>query len=407
MNGIAVSLYDKFDDLKILVDIIRHNWEDKYYITVCSNHPDASEKIAPIEDQLDYFEQGSQIRYDDSTQGPRGGNNLSFRIYDSIRTACRPAFSADDVDFVMHLHADAWPLSEQRFTEILQRMKTSDSAVAFPSATQSFVDKYPPGSFEDNFLIFDAEEANSVDLFEHSSLQLPPTWIHQILPMLCISKFGWDNVYQYTNGIERQHWDGTLSHQIRNDARPMFYHPEFDQLHVAREDFPDELGKSLQAYYLYRKEITKGKYIKNLLEEYRMSEDRLFEELESYIQDLNKELKKYQLSVDLFGRDIRLIKQFLYEKSVTEKIKTIIEMKSKNTFIHPFLKGMYKSASYLFENGIKKDGPRYNKYPNEYINDIYTQVMNKDDFPEELIADYEDSFGDSRIDFENNMGMWE
>ncbi|MXR51001.1 hypothetical protein GRX03_05185 [Halovenus sp. WSH3] len=37
MKAVSISLYDKFVDLSILVDVIRHNWEGDYYISVCSN----------------------------------------------------------------------------------------------------------------------------------------------------------------------------------------------------------------------------------------------------------------------------------------------------------------------------------------------------------------------------------
>jgi len=41
VNGIAISFYDKFDELAVLVDIIRHNWDEEYYIVVSSKHSDA------------------------------------------------------------------------------------------------------------------------------------------------------------------------------------------------------------------------------------------------------------------------------------------------------------------------------------------------------------------------------
>ena len=44
-NAIAISVYDKFDEVKILVDIIRENWEHKYFITLCYyNHPERGRK---------------------------------------------------------------------------------------------------------------------------------------------------------------------------------------------------------------------------------------------------------------------------------------------------------------------------------------------------------------------------
>ena len=392
MNAIAVSLYDKFEDLSVLVDIIRHNWEDDYYISVCSNHPDAHDEISCIEHKIDYFEQGAQIRYEPKSSYLRWGNNLSFRIYDSIRTSCRAAFAKDDVEYVMHLHADAWPLDEQEFKQLLQNMKQREDSVAFPSSTHAFVENYPPGSFADNFIIFDANEAIAVDLFEHSPLELPPTWIHQIIPMLCVAKFGWDELYHYTNHAEHEHWDGTSSVNIANDARPMFHDPKFGQVHIAKEDFPSRLGKALQAYYLREYGITEGKHIQNLINEYEISEDELFKQLNDYLEDLNDDLRRYFLSVDSFGRDLRKVNQFLHEKSLHEKIYDLIDMKTENLFIRPLLEGISQSAKRLVTDGIQRPPESYNKYPNKFINDMYSQEIVAEDMPENLREDFRSTF---------------
>ncbi|WP_254761521.1 hypothetical protein [Natrinema marinum] len=389
MNAIAVSLYDKFDDLAVLVDIIRHNWEEDYYILVCSNHPDAHKKISAIEGEIDFFEQGAQIRYDDLSAVSRSRNNLSFRIYDSIRTSCRAAFAKDDVDYVMHLHADAWPLSEEEFKSLIQDMEQNNYSVAFPSNTRAFMDKYSPGSFEDNFLVFDAADAAAVNLFEHSPLELPPTWIHQILPFLCIPKFGWGKIYQYTNGAEREHWDGKPSAEISNDARPMFHNPTFGQVHIAKEDFASELGKALQSYYLRDYGITDGEYVQQLLDDYELPDDELFRRLDAYLERFNDELKWYLLSDDSFGRDIRKIKEFLEEKSLPEKAIISVERNSENLFIQPLLKGAFKSIKQLITDSPPES---YNKYPNQSINDRFKRDLKESDFPKELREDYRDTF---------------
>lgn len=392
MNAIAISLYDKFDDLGVLIDIIRYNWDEDYYISVCSNHPDAYEMVSDLNDEIDNFEQGSQIRYDDLSPGPRTGNNLSFRIYDSIRTSCRHAFAEDDIEYVMHLHADAWPLDELEFKNLVQDMEDKEHAVAFPSNTHVFMEKYPPGSFEDNFLIFDASEATAVNLFEYSPLELPPTWIHRILPFLCIPKFGWGKIHHYTNGAVRQHWDGTPSTEIGNDARPMYHDPELGQIHIAREDFPSGLGKSLQAHYLQEYGITEGDCIDQLLDENQMSTADLFRQLDEYIERLNNELKWYHLSVDSFGRDIRKVKVFLEEKSLSEKVHKAIGKNIKNLFFQPAISGASKSITQLATEGVRSTPESYNKYPNKSVNDMFNQELKKEDFPKELQDDYQSVF---------------
>jgi len=56
--GIAISLYNKFEELGVLIDIIRKNWKNKYFISVCSNYPNAQEYIKGLD--IDTFVQITQ-----------------------------------------------------------------------------------------------------------------------------------------------------------------------------------------------------------------------------------------------------------------------------------------------------------------------------------------------------------
>ncbi len=398
MKGIAVSLYDKFDDLKILIDIVRDNWNDDYFISVCSNHPDAHKKAGSSVERVDHFEKGAQIRYDNTTKGPRGGNNLSFRIYNCLRTACRPAIKNKNVKYVMHVHSDAWPLDESKFVDIVNEMKGKDSSVAFSSISHMFVEEYPPGGFEDNFIVFDAEDAIKEGLFQLAAVDLPPTWVHKIIPMICISKFGWKNMLQYSNGSEREHWDGKPSAELKNDARPMFVNEKWGQLHLAREDFNSKLGKKLQAYYLNKYNLVKGANIGVILEKYLIKEDELFESLNNYMDNLNKKLSPYGLTLGDFGRDVRAVKEFLHEKGFKDKLRTIVIRKVQHDALKEAFRGLY-----VFMRGLAKivvnEGESsnklesgYNKYTNSSINELFMNEICKDDFPDEIAEELERTF---------------
>jgi hypothetical protein len=80
----GISLYDKFEELSILVDTIRENWGGQYYISVSSNHPNAQQRAKKLSTDVYEFSQGAQIRYDDSLPGPRGGDShshLTLHVY--------------------------------------------------------------------------------------------------------------------------------------------------------------------------------------------------------------------------------------------------------------------------------------------------------------------------------------
>jgi len=217
MIGISVSLYDKFEDLDILMDIVRSNWDEPYYISVCSNHPDADERLAALEHSPDEFQQGAQIRLDNSLSKFRYDTNFTYRVYDSIGTAVRGAYECESVEHVMHVHADAWQLSETGLKDLLEEMDQRNAAVAFKSDIGFRNDAWPPGRFMDQFICFDAAAARRVDLYEHSPLEFPPMCSnHQILPILCLGKFGWSKLYRYSNRFEEEYWDGT---PLRGRAR--------------------------------------------------------------------------------------------------------------------------------------------------------------------------------------------
>ena len=387
MKGVAISLYDKFDDLAILVDTIRHNWESDVFISVCSNHPQTEVKIDADNLDIDQFQRGAQIRYDNELSESRGRNNLHLRIYDNIRTSCRPIIENTEVDYFMHLHADAWPLTDSGFDAIIHELENERAAVAFPSETEMFHESYPPGFIEDQFIVFDNAVARDVDLFDQKPLELPPMSIHILLGMILTSKFGWNRLYQYTNGTKRIHWDGFPS---PTNVRPMFYNPEYDQLHVATGDFDETLGKELQAYYLAKYELTEGENISRFLEKYERPKGKLFRDLEAYFNSLSKQLP-IGISAKTFNRDVRLIREYLQTDSSASRLKMLMRRNQQNAF-YPVMKGIYDMVQRLTDSSHRNK--RDNQHPDRTINERFREDLKATDFPEDLKKIYQESFND-------------
>lgn len=385
MKGVAISLYDKFEDLEILVDIIRHNWDSDIFISVCSNHPRAESKIESAGIDVDRLQEGAQIRYNSELPEMRGRNNLHFRIYDNMRTSCRPIIENPDVDYFVHLHADAWQLTESSFSSIIEELRKEESAVAFPADTEMFHDNYPPGFIEDQFIYFDNTKARNVDLFERNPLEFPPMSIHHLLAIILVGKFGWGKLYQYTNGSERIHWDGRSSPGI---ARPMIYHPKYDQLHLATEDFEGSLGKELQAHYLSKKEVNSGPKIEQMLGEYTRPEDELFEDVDAYFDSLTKQLP-IGVSVRTFDRDVREIRKYIECKSRATKLKILMRQYQENNF-YPLILGVYETCQRLI--GSNDSISDFEPDSDRIINYIFQNNLNEGDFPEDFQEIYHKSF---------------
>jgi L-rhamnose mutarotase len=387
MNAFAISLYDKFDQLGVLVDIIRNNWNDDYHISVCSNHEKAKEKISKLDLEIDNFEQGSQITW--PTDGEKGDNNLTYRIYDSLRRACRSALTNEKVENVIHLHADAWPLSEDGLFRILKEMDKNNAAVGFPARTKDFVKNHPPGYIYDQFIIFNADTSREVNLFDHSPLELFPQSIHQALAMHCVSRFGWSQIHQYTNCTERQHWDGLKLTEVRNHARPMFYDPEYGQIHIAVEDFDNNLGEELQAHYLKEYNLTEGRFIEEYINSHARPKKELFDQLSLYLDSLDRYLRPYGVSVDKFGREMRLIRDFRQE-TFREKIKYSVYLNTENTRLFPLVEGVYATI----QNDTKDLGEisMGEEIAEKKIHEAYKNQLNEEHFPPSLSDEFESVF---------------
>jgi len=374
MNAIAVSLYDKFDDLAVLLDIIRNNWKEIYHISVCSNHPNAEEKVNEIDHDIDYFATGSGIEYSNSTK--------HYRVYDCIRKSCKGAIQSEDVEFIMHVHADAWPLSEDSFINIVSDMKENGQGIGIPNNTLKFIENYPPGHFKDQFIVINSNLAKKNNLFDRRPLEFPYTSIHHILPMIFIAKFGWGNVYQYSKVVNDIQWDG----QPAPRARPMFYRPNFGQLHIAKEDFPDNIGKSLQSYYLKKHNINSGNYVRDLHSIHSMDIEEINSKLKYHYSKYDKKLKRYGLSSNTFDRDVRKIERYLREYGTRKKIIKSIEMNTEGTPLYHILSGVYKTTAQILDY---HDQPQLD---HKFINEVYQDDISSDLISDEWLEDYYNNF---------------
>jgi hypothetical protein len=187
----------------------------------------------------------------------------------------------------------------------------------------------------------------------------------------------------YSTGAERQHWDGTPSTELVNDARPMFHNPKFGQLHVAIEDFRGDLGRSLQAHYLEEYGLTDGERISQLLDDHLLERDELFRELDDYLDDLNRELRWYGLSVDDLGRDIQEQVTPILQKGPIGRAKVALSYKTRGTVVRELINGIYNAYKEL-TGASDGTGRSHNKYPNRSLHQYYGEKLESDDFPEEV-----------------------
>jgi len=50
MLGIAISVYDKFEELRLLLDVLRENFRTPFVVAVCSNSERAAAELGLVRD---------------------------------------------------------------------------------------------------------------------------------------------------------------------------------------------------------------------------------------------------------------------------------------------------------------------------------------------------------------------
>lgn len=373
MNGIAISVYDKFEEVGVLVDIIRNNWEDDYYITLCSNYPDAKKNISNLD--VDKFIQGADIKFNPSMPWkPNGRTNLVCRVLDTIKKSCSCAIE-EGCDYVMHLHSDAWPLDEKSFVRLVEDMQRKKKKVAVRGFGFAYYGHDAPlGSIDDMFFLFNSAYFKETSFFDYNPLDLFPHKHspHGALVLLLLGKIGIKNIYLYSDYSNLEYWDGKNKVLPFERAKPSVFDPNLKFLHVHVGAFPNDLGKSIQAHYLKTYDVIKGSNIESFIDKHYIPEEELFSTLEKAEKKQDLKLRLLGYNPVVFGRDFSS-KDKVLNLSATKKAKLLI----KNVGYNAYCKLTQKSNIQTRE--LYPD----NLWPNQSLDQFYKKMVIETDFPEE------------------------
>lgn len=304
--AVAISVYDRFEDVRILTDIVRHNWPGRFRIFVCSSHPDAARQLSGAE--IDDLLEVGKIPFDSST-ADRQRTHLTMRVLDSLRTlGARCAES--DAAFMLHLHADAYPLSWLKLEQLLGRIRRTGVAFAARGDGWGFyTSREPLGAFDDMFFLVDNRVAARERFWDFDLCDFLPHRInmHGALALLALTRLGLTRVLHYASNLELEYWDRQPVVQAPlNSSIPMSYHREFAFLHIHENAFPGDLGWQLKAHYLRSHHSTTGPALRTFLRHWNMSSEELMASLQS-AEDTRRRFFARRgigwLSLENFGRD--------------------------------------------------------------------------------------------------------
>jgi hypothetical protein len=365
--GIAISLYDKFDELAVLHDIFKHNFNNKFYLYVCSNHKHAQAEIDKRGLEFDGYVQGDNILYDDSLSEQEKRVSIVCRSTSTVQKSCKLAM--ENVDYVMHIHCDAWPLNEESLLKHFKSIIDTDYRVAFRGLGFSkYRNDTPLGHVDDHFFIFNSTEAKKSKLFEFKAQEMLPhkLTVHGILSANILTKIGMKNILFFDIFKKSNNyicWEGVEKIFPSYPVKPSLMDKKRQFLHVHKESFPENYGQQLQSYYLNNNNIKKGRHVVDYIFKNKYSHN-LHIELSNLLDSRSKKINSIGLNSEDFGQDI------VY-------MQTTI---SQTTFTKVFRNYILKFLNYLLSLlGLVIFRKQMSIYP-ETIKSYYSRVLNKDIF---------------------------
>lgn len=339
--SVGISVYDKIEELKILVSILRKFKIVKFIFVATTSDDD---KIQRTIKKMDIDELITiPIPLEDSNKILRH-KTMTARVTQSQKELM---FMAKEYksDFYMHTHSDGWPLNEDKIFTIIDKMNKNNIDMAYRGTGLGY--RYfpgcPVGELDDHFYFLSVNSIKKYPLLQMNYKDMPyeNINIHGYLALLVLSNVGLKNSWHYDNGLKWKTWDGlNVDISYGTPLKPSVYNENLFLLHVHRESFIG-YGKQLQAYYLekYLDEKCKTQYIKDFIKE--NSDDNIIQTLINKEKELDKKLKVRLISPKNFNRDLEY-KNKIANMSFEKILKNILYFSFKS--IQP---NIYKKLKYV------------------------------------------------------------
>ena len=243
--GFAISLYDKLDDLEILVDIIR-SWKRNYIINVCCSHPDARLMLKDFD--IDGWYQSRpilQLGMHNNSDINKYAQNI--RCTENVRASCK---DLSDCDVGIHLHSDCWILQEEKARNLAQLLYDKKCKVI--TRGHGLEDAFHPmrqsvfGSVDDHAIVWDVDwcKKHFVWDFKPEAMMYHKFGVHSQLGLVFGVKVGLDKWKYYPHTS----WDA-FGCKTRS-LSPVNYDNINEIIHVNTGALPLGWGKAIQNTYL-------------------------------------------------------------------------------------------------------------------------------------------------------------
>jgi len=272
--GFAISLYDKYTDLEILVDIIR-SWKHEYKISVCCSHDLIRSLIRKMDvDNVCKPRHVAQLGMHNNSKINKYAQNI--RCTESVRASCK---ALEDVEYGIHLHSDAWYLSESVMLGLMGILQQDGYRVA--TRGHGLEDAFNPfrqgvfGTVDDHGIMWDVDwcKRHHVWDFKPEAMMYHKYGVHSQLALLFGVKVGLDNWLYYNSNCLDAFGNSTKS------LSPVNFDTVSDMLHVNVDALPEYWGRAIQEAYL-------SEYGYNMLSDFH--DDDVFDRLAAHNKKYNR-----------------------------------------------------------------------------------------------------------------------
>lgn len=320
--GILITMYDKWEEASLLIDMI-HSWKGDYVIGLTCNHP-WGKRFAEAKG-VDVFISPRNIDFEKRPWGESTfyfDQNVNFklriRIHYAIMQGCRKMTNMTDCDFIVHTHCDGWFLSEDKLLMLIETMATKNKAIALRGT--GLWDIYRPwtsntafGQADDHFFIFERRFAKirSMWSYKPEDMLMKKHSVHGTLMNIFAVKGGLSNMWYYKTHESSLDYQGRMS--IDNEVKPCLYDPDYGLLHVHRGSLPDGWGEALQAWFINNTNENYPNSWINFTDKHYIGYDIIYN-----IKKRNKKLDK-KLKFRLFPKIILNKSRITYKELLLEK----------------------------------------------------------------------------------------
>ena len=280
--ALAISASEHIEDLELLVDIVRRNWQANVHVVVSL----ATRRFLPQVQKLNV----DDVVVADTNNGDSALDNESqIRLLKTLRTvgtlqkACACAVRVD-APWTIHLQAGDYTLSWAGLCSIGEAMQRHGKVFAARGMGFGYyTHETPVGQFDESFFVFNNEFARDRQLWSFDLIDLLPhkVSVQGFLALWGLGRVGVRRLWHYSQPKEAVYWDGqSVGTPELNSSHPMYFDPKYSFLSIRETAFPGDLGSRLKAYYLKKHGLTQGAALEVFLHKWDRNIDSLFEELE-------------------------------------------------------------------------------------------------------------------------------